>query len=126
MKQHIYKQEYLAEPQSHEGPVYPEFTPEIHVVPPFNITGARLFRSIGWGIQAPCVCLWAALMPGGEIYIYREYYAKNWFWKLWQSACEAFRLTTFENPFLSASEKEIAQEQTNSLISEVIKLKRTF
>ena len=70
----IFKQEYMAEPQSREGLVYPEFNQAIHVVRPFEISKeARLFRAIDWGIQAPCVCLWGALLPGGDLFIYREH-----------------------------------------------------
>src|SRR3990167_2758218 len=70
----IFRQEYLEEPSTLEGLVYPEFIKDIHLVKPFKIPKeARLFRGIDWGIHAPTVCLWGALMPSGETYIYREH-----------------------------------------------------
>ena len=70
-----FRQELMGEAASFEGLVYPEFFKDIHVVPAFKLPKeARIFRGIDWGIQAPCVCLWGALMPSGEVFIYREHY----------------------------------------------------
>lgn len=71
----VFNQEYMAEPQVWEGLVYTEFMRDIHVIPGFKLPKeAKIFRGIDWGIDAPCVCLWAAVVPTGEIYIFREHF----------------------------------------------------
>lgn len=60
---------------ANEGLVYDDFDTMRHVVEPFEIPEhwTRL-RSIDFGYNNPFVCLWLALSPDDELYLYREIY----------------------------------------------------
>ena len=61
-----------------EGPVLPEFDPTVHVIPDFDIPDFwTRYRGIDFGQSAPTCCLWAAVNPHGDIFVYREYYEPN-------------------------------------------------
>ncbi len=56
-----------------EGQYFPEFSPSLHVIPPFDIPPSyRRYRTIDYGLDR-LVCLWIAVAPGGESFVYREY-----------------------------------------------------
>lgn len=60
---------------SSEGLVYDEFRTELHVVDAFDPPAEwTRFRAIDFGYNNPFVCLWGALSPDDELYIYRELY----------------------------------------------------
>lgn len=51
------------------------FDANVHVIEPFKIPDHWLrWRAMDAGIAAPTACLWAAMHPCGDIFIYREYY----------------------------------------------------
>lgn len=57
------------------GKWWPEFDPKVHVIKPFEIPiGWRRFRAIDAGVAAPTACVWGAVDPRGNVFIYREYY----------------------------------------------------
>lgn len=58
-----------------EGQVWPMFSFDQHVIEPFDIPYEwPRFRAIDHGQDHPTVCLWFAVGPDSEIYVYREYY----------------------------------------------------
>ncbi len=60
-----------------EGQYFPEFSEEIHVTDPFPIPESyRRYRTIDYGLDR-LACLWIALSPEGEIYVYRELCESN-------------------------------------------------
>ena len=57
------------------GLVYKEFSAATHIVKPFDVPKHwKRFRTIDHGINNPTACLWAAVSPDDDIYIYDEYY----------------------------------------------------
>lgn len=59
-----------------EGQYFPELSEEIHFVAPFHIPAEWLrYRCIDHGYRHPTVCLWGAVDPEGNLYIYQEYSA---------------------------------------------------
>jgi phage terminase large subunit len=76
------------------GLVYKEFNKDVHVIPPFKIPSHYpKFRAIDHGINRdhPTVCLWAAVGPNGELYVYDEYYQSD---KTIRENCESIRAIT--------------------------------
>ncbi len=60
-----------------EGQYFSEFSSEKHTVKPFEIPcGWRKWRSIDYGLDR-LVCLWIALSPSGDAYVYRELCASD-------------------------------------------------
>ncbi len=58
-----------------EGSMFDEFKRHIHVVEPFEIPANwPRFRAADWGYTSPACCLWFAVSPDGELYVYRELY----------------------------------------------------
>lgn len=62
-----------------EGAVYPEFSMEKHVITREAFEKKpwrdwRKVRAIDFGFQNPFVCLWGALDPDGDLYVFREIY----------------------------------------------------
>ena len=56
-----------------EGQYFNEFSTRYHVVAPFEIPeGWRRYRTIDYGLDR-LACLWIALSPEGDVYVYREY-----------------------------------------------------
>ena len=74
----VFREQYLGEWVFYAGVVYPSFSPETHVIEPFDIpdTWPRI-RAIDFGHRDPFVCLWGAVGPDNEVYIYREYYNRE-------------------------------------------------
>lgn len=60
-----------------EGQYFPEFSEEIHVCDPFPIPDTwRRYRTIDYGLDR-LACLWIAIAPNGDIYVYRELCESN-------------------------------------------------
>jgi len=57
------------------GLVYDEFDERYHLIDPFEIPAEwTRYRIVDHGSTNPTACLWAAVSPEGNIYLYREYY----------------------------------------------------
>lgn len=74
----VFREQYLGEWVFYGGMVYPTYNPAMHVIDPFDIPKdwAKL-RAIDFGHRDPFVCLWGAVGPENEVYIYREYYNRE-------------------------------------------------
>ena len=60
-----------------EGQYFPEFSYATHVVEPFHIPEDwRRYRTIDYGLDR-LACLWIAIAPSGDAYVYREYCESN-------------------------------------------------
>ena len=60
-----------------EGQYFTEFSPERHVCTPFEIPPSyRRYRTIDYGLDR-LICLWVAVAPTGDAYVYREYGASD-------------------------------------------------
>lgn len=60
---------------SMEGQIWSEFDYATHIIKPFAIPKEwKKFRSIDHGQVHPTCCLWFALDPDSNLYVYREYY----------------------------------------------------
>jgi phage terminase large subunit len=73
------KREIMGSFDAFEGMVYHEFRRDVHVVKSFRIPEQweRHIR-IDHGYRNPAACLWIAISPDGEAYIYRELYEREW------------------------------------------------
>lgn len=57
------------------GAVYKIFSRDTHVIKPFEIPEDwSRYRSVDWGFNNPCVCLWLARDPDNRWYVYNEHY----------------------------------------------------
>jgi PBSX family phage terminase large subunit len=57
-----------------EGQIYPDFNAAFHVVRPFAIPADwEKIRCMDWGENNPTTCMWLAIDPEGNIWLYREY-----------------------------------------------------
>lgn len=73
-----FREQYLGEWVFYAGIVYHYFNEETHVIEPFDIPkNWTRYRGIDFGHRDPWVCLWAAVGPSQEVYIYREYYNRD-------------------------------------------------
>ena len=60
-----------------EGQYFPEFSYATHVIKPFAIPDDwRRYRTIDYGLDR-LACLWIAVAPGGDAYVYRELCESN-------------------------------------------------
>ena len=60
-----------------EGQYFSEFSKEKHITEPFEIpTGWRRYRTIDYGLDR-LACLWIAVSPDRNAYVYREYCASD-------------------------------------------------
>ena len=58
-----------------EGQIWPEFNSLVHIIQPFDIPDEwKRVRSIDHGQVHPTACLWGAIDPDGNIFVYQEYY----------------------------------------------------
>lgn len=73
------KREIMADEDSFEGAVYPEFNRAIHAIKPFKIPDhwKRHIR-IDHGLRNPASVGFYAIGPEGEVYKYKEFYEKEW------------------------------------------------
>lgn len=71
--------EIYANEDSFEGMVYTEFRYDIHVIRPFNVP-KDWTRVIGadHGYRNPACWLWGAVNGDGDVFIYREFYEREW------------------------------------------------
>lgn len=61
-----------------EGAAFPEFNRKVHVIPTTKLPSSwRRFRAADYGYRSPGACIWFACSPDGQLYIYREMYAKG-------------------------------------------------
>lgn len=59
-----------------EGQYFPDLNPEVHLVSPRRIPDEwTRYRVIDWGFKHPCACIWGAVDPKGNLWIYRTYEA---------------------------------------------------
>lgn len=76
----MYKRYVLASFDVFEGQVYPDFIHALHVVRPFAIPEDwTRIRCMDWGENNPTTCMWLAIDPEGNIWLYREYYKRREF-----------------------------------------------
>jgi hypothetical protein len=74
-----FAEQYLAQFVALTGRVYKDFDRMKHVVDPFPIpTDWRRIRGVDFGYHNPFVCLWGAISPDDELYIYDEHYQSGW------------------------------------------------
>ena len=60
-----------------EGQYFTEFDPKRHIIEPFEIPkNWRKYRTIDYGLDR-LACLWIALSPDGNSYVYREFCKSN-------------------------------------------------
>lgn len=60
-----------------EGQYFPEFSTELHVIDPFPIPNEwRRYRTLDYGLDR-LACLWLAISPEGDIYLYKELCASD-------------------------------------------------
>jgi PBSX family phage terminase large subunit len=73
------QREVMASFDAFEGAVYPEFRRDLHVISDFVIP-KDWTRVIGidHGYRNPAAWVWGAVDPDGAIYIYREFYEREW------------------------------------------------
>ncbi len=89
-----FREQFLGEWVFYTGLVYPSFSKDMHIIDPFRIPQDwPKFRVIDFGSRDPFCCLWYAVGPNSEIYVYREYYERNPSVPSMQHA-EAIRLRT--------------------------------
>jgi PBSX family phage terminase large subunit len=73
------QREVMASFDAFEGAVYPEFRRDLHVVSPFQIPDNwTKVIGIDHGYRNAAVWLWGAVDQDGNLYIYREFYEKEW------------------------------------------------
>ena len=61
-----------------EGQFFPEWDPEVHVVPWFKVPeDARRWMALDWGTAKPYCALWACEMPDGTVVVYDELYGQH-------------------------------------------------
>ena len=71
-----WRQEYEASFEHRTGLIWPEFDPRVHTFDPtdFNFnTNYTYYRSIDVGYRHPTACLWFAVDPEHNIYVFQEY-----------------------------------------------------
>lgn len=71
--------ELMANEDAFEGMVYSEFRQDVHVIKPFAIpdTWKRIVGA-DHGFRNPAAWIWGAVDPDDNVYIYREFYKREW------------------------------------------------
>lgn len=83
------RREVHGDMDSFAGQVYSEFRRDVHVIQPFKIPDAwTRIIGIDHGYRNPTCWLWGAVDYDGDIYIYREFYEKEW---LIEEICKGHR-----------------------------------
>ena len=60
------------------GLIYDEWDENVHVIEDFEIPDSwTRYRAIDHGEVNPMACLWGAVSPEGDLYLYREYYRRG-------------------------------------------------
>jgi len=71
----VFREQYLGEWVYYGGMVYNNYSPDVHPIEPFDIPKHwRVIRGIDFGHRDPFVCLWAAVGPHNELYVFQEMY----------------------------------------------------
>lgn len=73
------EREVMASFDAFEGMVFAEFRRDLHVIPPFPLdkTWPR-YMGMDHGYRNPAAAVWAAVDGDNNIYVYREFYEKEW------------------------------------------------
>lgn len=73
------EREVMGSFDSFEGRIYEEFKPEVHCIAPFAIPKEwPKYVGLDHGFRNPAAWIYGAVGPDGEIYIYREFYEKEY------------------------------------------------
>jgi hypothetical protein len=73
------EREIMGSFDSFEGKIYEEFRPEIHCITPFAIPKEwPRYIGIDHGFRNPAAWVYCAVGPDGEIYVYNEFYEKEY------------------------------------------------
>lgn len=73
------KREVMGSWDSFSGQVYSEFDRSVHVIKPFKIpSGWTRVMGGDHGYVAPAAFVWGAIDYDGNVYIYREFYEREW------------------------------------------------
>ncbi len=73
------RREIFGDFDSFEGQVYSDFRADVHVVQPFAIPDEwERVAGMDHGYRNPACCLWGAVDYDGNVYIYREFYEREW------------------------------------------------
>ena len=77
------------------GRFFPEFKHSAHVCEPFVIPQSwRRYRAIDYGLDM-LACLWFAVSPEGDVYVYRELHEPNR--EIWKAAARINEMTDIEH-----------------------------
>lgn len=81
-----------------DGVAFPEFSPELHVIPPMEIpVHWERIKAVDYGYAAPSCCLWGAVDPeSGTLIVYRELYQRGL-----EPSALAQKMTDMENEEVS-------------------------
>jgi phage terminase large subunit len=105
----VFREQYLGEWVFYGGRVYHNWREDLHVIDPFDIPRSwPVIRAIDFGHRDPFVCLWGAVGPTGEIYIFREYYNRKGEW-IKEHASEINRLSNKLNIRETVADPSAAQ-----------------
>ena len=78
LNEDYFAQNYLADFRKYTGVVYKDFDRKINVIPSFAIPEEwERYRAMDFGSDHPLVCLWIAVSPKGDWYVYDEHYEVN-------------------------------------------------
>lgn len=70
-----FNQEYMGRFEKYTGLIYKDFDRNVHVIEPFVPPPSwQHYRGMDFGAVNATVCLWVAIDPQGNFYIYDEYY----------------------------------------------------
>ncbi len=70
-----FAQEYMADFRKYTGLIYKEFQRETHVIDQFDIPESwSVYRGVDFGSTNPTACLWIAVDPDENWYVYQEHY----------------------------------------------------
>lgn len=73
------QREIMASFDAFEGMVYPEFRRDLHVIPPFQLDKQwPRYMGMDHGYRNPAAAVWGAVDGDNNVYIYREFYEKEW------------------------------------------------
>lgn len=73
------QREIMASFDAFEGMVYPEFRRDVHVIPPFKLDkNWPRYMGMDHGYRNPSAAIWGAVDGDNNIYVYREFYEKEW------------------------------------------------
>jgi phage terminase large subunit len=73
------EREIYASFDSFSGQIYHEFRRDVHVIKPFKIPDEwPRFCGLDHGFRNPTAVLWGAMDYDGTVYIYREFYEREW------------------------------------------------